>query len=216
MFVAAHARAILRSDLKILVSEAKNGASWESPRTCMQDELAFRRVFGVGDALKGTLQVIDPITNLYILATYLSSDYLWERTSVIAQNAAAQAELVLDVNSSSTATTTAITTSRQGWRHLCPQRSTRNDWNLSKYQIVGANLSSVALVVNVFLTSCMHGALTVEHYRRRSRTATATVIPVSFSEKLDYFPQFAPWGLGVVSPHGCSRWAIPSLYLWHR
>ena len=38
MFVAAHARAILRSDLKILVSEAKDGTSWykESPRTCMQ------------------------------------------------------------------------------------------------------------------------------------------------------------------------------------
>jgi hypothetical protein len=113
------------------------------------DEVLFKRVFSAGDSLKGTLPVIDPLTNLYILATYLSSDYLWERTSVVARHAAEQAELVLDVNSSSSTTTTAITTSSAS---LPPPPVSVNDKAHSEpIEVAGANLASIAYLVSLAL-----------------------------------------------------------------
>jgi hypothetical protein len=108
------------------------------------DEVTFKRVFCVGDALEGVLSVVDPLSSLYTLATYLSSDYLWDRTAAIAQDAAQRAGIVLDVNRASTTTTDTANTMAMpvGLKDYLPQEP---------MDIMGANFASIAYLVALAL-----------------------------------------------------------------
>jgi hypothetical protein len=62
------------------------------------DETAIKKIFCAGDALKGELDVIDPLASLFTIGAYLSSDYVLDRSAFIASDSAEKAGLVLDVN----------------------------------------------------------------------------------------------------------------------
>lgn len=108
------------------------------------DESAFKRVFCVGDALEGVLSVVDPLSSLYTLATYLSSDYLWDRTAAIAQDAAQRAGLILDVNRQAITTKGAANTIVMpvGLKDYLPQEP---------MDIMGANFASITYLVALAL-----------------------------------------------------------------
>lgn len=108
------------------------------------DESVFKRVFCVGDALEGVLSVVDPLSSLYTLATYLSSDYLWDRTAAIAQDAAQRAGLILDVNRQAITTKGAANTIVMpvGLKDYLPQEP---------MDIMGANFASITYLVALAL-----------------------------------------------------------------
>jgi hypothetical protein len=77
--------------------------NWAESRTMVEkyhqlDEATWKRIFGTGNMLEGNWSVIDPLSSLYTLGTYLSSEYVWDRTAAIAMDCAQKANLVLDVN----------------------------------------------------------------------------------------------------------------------
>jgi hypothetical protein len=107
------------------------------------DELAFKRVFAVGQHLEGATTALDPLQCLYLLASYFSSDYIWDRTSVIAIKSAAQAELVLDVNLSGT---------QQKKELSMPQPISLHDFApIESMDISGASFSSISYLISLGL-----------------------------------------------------------------
>ena len=103
------------------------------------DELTFKRIFAAGDSLEGNLASIDPLSSLYTLGTYLSSDYVWDRTAAIAMDSAERAGLVLDVNKKDTS---IIMPSPVSLKEYLPQEP---------LEVVGTNFSSLAFLVSLAL-----------------------------------------------------------------